>query len=222
MEHLDVTIDFETCSLSANAAVMQVALVPWMRDAKEDPFLIEKIMPYVNYVDLRTCVVGGFDFDQETINWWHSQSQGAKAAVIAGDPKPIGNVFHDMFGYLHELKEVHSLSSLFLWCQGMDVDIAILRNLCRKFDRSLDEVMPHTSFRDCRTVILEAALNEARKNDNGIASPENILANPSLAYKLYKELPERYNQKSEAHDALYDAYRSSWLTWQALKWLNDK
>lgn len=26
--HLDFTIDFETCSLSANAAVMQVAIVP--------------------------------------------------------------------------------------------------------------------------------------------------------------------------------------------------
>ena len=90
-KHLDFTIDFETCSLSANAAPMQVAIVPWMRDAEKDPFDLPaadannltaddrerglgRIQPFVGYVDLRTCVVDGFDFDPETIKWWSEKS----------------------------------------------------------------------------------------------------------------------------------------------------
>lgn len=33
-------------------------------------------------------------------------------------------------------------------------------------------------------------------------------------------LPDEY-ASSDAHDALYDAVRSSWLTWQTLKWLQN-
>jgi hypothetical protein len=132
-----------------------------------------------------------------------------------------------MLNYIRELKEKHALTSIFVWCQGMDFDIAILRNLCRKYGVKLEEDIPHTSFRDCRTVILEAALIEASRSlngkstrANGIILPEQILAGSYDVYKMFDPLPERYSAGSEAHDALYDALRSSWNTWQALKWLN--
>lgn len=54
---------------------------------------------------------------------------------------------------------------------------------------------------------------------NGIATPDQILSNPSLAYKLFDPLPDRYSAGGDAHDALYDATRSSWNTWQALRWM---
>ena len=213
MRHLDITIDFETCAMTANAAVMQVAMVPWLRDNDADPFCNEQeVKPFVGYVDLRTCVVDGFDFDQETVKWWAGRSDVAKRAVTSGEPKPMETVVYDIFTYIRDLVKSYSLDSLCLWCQGSDYDIAILRNLCRKYGIDMEAEIPHTSYRDCRTLILEAALRRSPK-------PETILADPSKAYNLYEALPERYARNSESHDALYDAMRSSWNTWQALKCL---
>ena len=227
---MDVTIDFETCAMTANAAVMQVAMVPWARYNETDPFLFEDsdTAPYVGYVDLRTCVVGGFDFDPETIKWWAERNFKAKEAVVKGKPEAIDNVLIGMLNYIRGLREKYELTSICIWCQGMDFDIAILRNLCRKYGVELEEEIPHTSFRDCRTVILEAAVTETRRTlrgesvrGAGVGLPEQIMEKPSLAYELYKPLPEQYDAGSEAHDALYDARRSSWNTWQALKWLDE-
>lgn len=227
MKHLDITIDFETCAMTANAAVMQVAMVPWLRDNDADPFSFDNMDIYEGCVDLRTCVVDGFDFDPETIKWWSERNLKAKEAVTKGEPKAVDDVLIGMLNYIRELKEKHALTSIFVWCQGMDFDIAILRNLCRKYGVKLEENIPHTSFRDCRTVILEAALIEASRSlngkstrANGIILPEQILAGSYDVYKMFDPLPERYSAGSEAHDALYDALRSSWNTWQALKWLN--
>ena len=227
MKHLDITIDFETCAMTANAAVMQVAMVPWLRDNDADPFSFDDMDIYEGCVDLRTCVVDGFDFDPETIKWWSERNLKAKEAVTKGEPKAVDDVLIGMLNYIRELKEKHALTSIFVWCQGMDFDIAILRNLCRKYGVKLEEDIPHTSFRDCRTVILEAALIEAIRSlngkstrANGIILPDQILAGSYDVYKMFDPLPERYSAGSEAHDALYDALRSSWNTWQALKWLN--
>lgn len=227
MKHLDITIDFETCAMTANAAVMQVAMVPWLRDNDADPFSFDDMDIYEGCVDLRTCVVDGFNFDPETIKWWSERNLKAKEAVTKEEPEAVDDVLIDMLNYIRELKEKHALTSIFVWCQGMDFDIAILRNLCRKYGVKLEEDIPHTSFRDCRTVILEAALIEASRSlngkstrANGIILPEQILAGSYDVYKMFDPLPERYSAGSEAHDALYDALRSSWNTWQALKWLN--
>ena len=227
--HLDFTIDFETCSIGANAAPMQVAVVPWIRDNDNDPFCNrDEMEPYVGYVDLRTCVVDGFDFDALTIKWWTEQSPTAKKAVTEGLAEPVTDVMFGVLDNIREAKEKYKLESACLWCQGPDVDIAILRNLCRKYDVDLDDIIPHTSFRDCRTVILEAALLEAERGmagkstrTNGICLPHQVQADPTLAYKVFDPLPRDYAQEGTAHDALYDAMRSSWYTWQALKWLRN-
>ena len=220
---MDFTIDFETCSMSANAAVMQVAVVPWMRDNDVDPFFNEHVKPYVGYVDLRSCVVDGFDFDKDTLKWWSERSVVAKEAVTRGEPKPIDSVLIEVLNYIRRYREDYNLKSICVWCQGMDFDIAILRNLCVKYGVILEEDIPHTQFRDCRTVIMEAAVFAARRKDDrgedpdGIALSGQILAGSYDVYKMFEPLPERYATGSDVHDALYDALRSSWNTWQALR-----
>lgn len=229
-KHLDFTIDMETTAMSANAAVMQVAIVPWLRDNAVDPFCNEDEMePFIGYVDLRSCVVDGFDFDPSTIKWWSENSEAVKKAVTEGFPEPISDVLVNALNYIRDVREAYGVDSICIWAQGSDFDIAILRNLCKKYDVDLEDIVPHTSFRDCRTVILEAAHIEAERSlagestrANGIALPLQILSEPSKAYALYSPLPETYASGSEAHDALYDAVRSSWLTWQALRWLRGK
>ena len=240
MKHLDFTIDFETCALSANAAPMQVAIVPWRRDAQDDPFAVADDLgevtedeaarwpdPYVAYVDLRSCVVEGMDFDPATIDWWSRQSDEAKHAVCQGLAEPIADVTVGILGYLRDIVAQYRFDSICLWAHG-DTDISQLRSLCRRFDIDLEDTVPHTSFRDCRTVILEAALIEAERSmagkstlANGIALPHQIQTDPSLAYQLFPTLPSRYTEGREAHDALYDALRSTWYTWQSLKTLQQ-
>lgn len=240
MKHLDFTIDFETCALTANAAPMQVAIVPWRREAESDPFVLDETgetteeqacawpEPYVTYIDLRSCVVEGMDFDPATIDWWSRQSDEAKHTVCQGLAEPIADITIGALNYLRDIIKQFQLDSVCLWAHGMDVDCAILRSLCRRFGIDLEDIVPHTSFRDCRTVILEAALIEAERSmagkstrANGIALPRQVHVDPTLAYKIFDPLPSHYAEDRETHDALYDALRSIWYTWQALKTLRS-
>lgn len=237
MKHLDFTIDFETCSLSSDAAPMQVAIVPWRREADVEPFMSKAdAEPFVNYVDLRSCVVEGMDFDPATVSWWSRQSDEAKRAVCRDLPEPIADVLVGALDFIRRLMKEHSLDSICLWAHG-DTDISQLRSLCRRFDINLEDTVPHTSFRDCRTVILEAAYKLAcQQRLEAIAtaetllqdgtpvpcpavSPQEVLANPRKAYDLFPPLPSQYD--GIQHDALYDAIRSTWYTWQALKTLRQ-
>ncbi len=240
MKHLDFTIDFETCSLSANAAIMQVAVVPWRREAESDPIILDDTGeateeqtsawpdPLELYVDLRSCVTDGYDFDPETIAWWTRQTYEAKRAVCDGLPQPIDEVTVEIVNYLRRAVEQLHLDSICLWSQG-DTDMGILRNLCRRHGYDMEEdVIPHTQLRDCRTVILEAALIEAERSmtgkstrANGIALPHQVQVDPSLAYDLFPTLPSRYAEGRCLHDANYAAIRSTWYTFQALKTLRQ-
>lgn len=238
MRHLDFTIDFETCALTANAAPMQVAIVPWLRDADVEPFLSKAdAEPYVNYVDLRSCVVEGMDFDPKTVTWWSRQSDDAKHAVCQGLAEPIADVLVGTLDFIRRMAKEYSLESICLWAHGMDVDIAILRSLCRRFDIDLEGIVPHTQYRDCRTVILEAAHKLAcQQHREAIAtaetllqdgtpvpcpavSPQEVLAGSRKAYDLFPPLPSQYD--GCLHDANYDALRSTWYTWQALRVLRS-
>jgi hypothetical protein len=217
---------------------MQVAVVPWLRDADVEPFMSKAdAEPFVNYVDLRSCVVEGMDFDPATVSWWSRQSDDAKRAVCEGLAEPVADVLVGALDFIRRLVKEHSLDSFCLWAHGMDVDVAILRSLCRRFDIDLEDIVPHTSFRDCRTVILEAAYKLAcQQRLEAIAtaetllqdgtpvpcpavSPQEVLAGSRKAYDLFSPLPSRYDGCQ--HDALYDALRSTWYTWQALRVLRN-
>ena len=238
MKHLDFTTDFETCALSADAAIMQVAVVPWLRDADVEPFLSKAdAEPFVNYVDLRSCVVEGMDFDPTTVSWWSRQSDDAKRAVCEGLAEPVADVLVGALDFIRRLVKEYSLDSICLWAHGMDVDIAILRSLCRRFDIELESIIPHTQLRDCRTVILEAAYKLAcQQRLEAIATaetllqdgtpvpcpavaPQEVLAGLRKSYDLFPPLPSQYD--GIQHDAIYDALRSTWYTYQALKTLRQ-
>lgn len=238
MKHLDFTIDFETCSLSSDAAIMQVAVIPWLRDADVEPFMSKAdAEPFVSYVDLRSCVVEGMDFDPKTITWWSRQSDEAKRAVCEGLAEPVADVLVGGLDFIRSMVKEHSLDSICLWAHGMDVDIAILRSLCRRFDIDLEDIVPHTQLRDCRTIILEAAYKLAcRQLREAIAtaetllqdgtpvpspavSPQEVLSGSKKAYEIFPPLPSQYD--GCLHDANYDAMRSTWYTWQALKTLQQ-
>ena len=239
MNHIDITFDMETCATTANAAVMQVAAVAWDRSAKENPFeIFDRNDPdwercgFNEHIDLRTCVVDGFDFDQATIKWWANQTDKAKKAVTDGLAEPIEEVFIRFIGWINQVKKDTKAESVCLWCQGMDFDGAILRNICHKYDLELP--FRYQQFRDCRTLILETAVMQVSRYtiddsetagmicaDGSVIKPKDILQQPCKAYKIYKPLPEGIIESGAVHDAMYDCIRSSWNTWQALGIINE-
>lgn len=231
MKHIDITFDLETCATTANAAVMQVAAVAWDRHAKNNPFAVLNggvtveyphfVVFFNEHVDLRSCVVDGFDFDPATVQWWARQSDAAKEAVTRGLAEPIREVFERFVLWIQQTMRDANADSVCLWCQGMDFDGAILRNICHKYGIELP--FRYQQFRDCRSIILEAAASHAAtgivcNNDEHTVYAEDILKTPCKAYDLYEPLPEEYGSKDRVHDAMYDCIRSSWNTWQALRW----
>lgn len=231
MDHIDITFDMETCATTANAAVMQVAAVAWNRSAKENPFSVgdgSAVASFNEHIDLRTCVVDGFDFDQATIKWWVNQTDKAKKAVTDGLAEPIEEVFIRFIEWINQVKKDTKAESVCLWCQGMDFDGAILRNICHKYDLELP--FRYQQFRDCRTLILETAVMQVSRYtvyeicDGSVIKlikPKDILQQPCKAYKIYNPLPEDIIESGAVHDAMYDCIRSSWNTWQALGIINE-
>jgi len=215
-KHLDLMIDFETCGLSANAAPMSVACVPWLRDGEDSPFFnMNEVEPFEAKIDLRSCVVGGYEFDAETICWWSRRDERAQEALTEGYAEPLRDVVLNFLKWLHSTMQEAGADTVCLWCQGMDVDIAMLRNICKKNGLDLELAIPHAYFRDCRTVILESAIREVSMYD-GEVKVEDILKNPNKAYLVFKPLPMEIEKGFIAHDAKYDCLRSIWYTWQAL------
>ena len=94
---------------------------------------------------------------------------------------------------------------VYLWAQGTDFDVAILRNIAYKYNIPIP--IKHTNYRDHRTFFLEGA--------RMICDAANVNFNPRSAYKLVDE----YNGNGSAHDPVFDCKRSIYSTWQMMKHL---
>ena len=207
---IDITFDLETCALCPTDAGMSIGAVAWGRDQVDTPFYEEGNMHnadylYLRHVDLRSQFVNGFTFDQDTANWWASRSKEAKAAVIAPDIQPCDSVKNVVVDFFQWIKEIANGGEICLWSQGSDFDIAILRNICQKFQ--IDIPISYKNFRDHRTFFLEGA----RIILDAALQPYD----PSRAYSLV----EPYEGEGVAHDPIFDCKRSIYSTWQMMKHL---
>ena len=133
--NLNITFDLETCALCPTAAVMSIGAVAWNADAEDNPFTEGFSGDYCFYrhVDLRSSFVDGFTFDGKTSEWWATQDEDAKKALLEYDDVPlrsIDGVIEDFFSFIQHVQEETSAKNVKLWSQGTDFDIAILRNIC--------------------------------------------------------------------------------------------
>ena len=207
---IDITFDLETCALCPTAAVMSIGAVAWDRNQVDTPFYEEGSMNnadylYLRHIDLRSQFVNGFTFDQDTANWWASRSKEAKLAVTAPDIQPCDSVKNVVVDFFQWIKEIANGDEICLWSQGSDFDIAILRNICQKFQ--IDIPVSYKNFRDHRTFFLEGA----RIILDAALQPYD----PSRAYSLV----EPYEGEGVAHDPIFDCKRSIYSTWQMMKHL---
>ncbi len=201
LDHIDITFDLETCSLETNAAVIQIAAVAWVRGADTPTVLFPKELPTFDVkIDLRSCVMDGFDFDNKTIQWWTEKPKELRDSLSSGDCYPIEEAFREFCTWINDIKEQTGASMVSLWSQGSDFDIAILRHVCHKYDIPLP--VSHQDFRDARTFILEVMANKEITGYVYDAQGQFYGALPPFSKDVCPE--------GQPHDALYDAMRTSW------------
>lgn len=220
---IDVTFDWESCSLSPTAAVMSLGAVAWKRYGNESPFFDEgdgvlRNSTFSAHVDLRSMFINGFAFDKSTAEWWSKQSDEVKAALLDSDNEespcqPIDVVVNDLFGWIAYIKKKLGDDELCLWAQGTDFDVAVLRYICYKLGIKFE--IKHTSLRDHRTFYLECA-----RIIWDAAEPNGERFDLDKAYALtmdYKDIAD----EGAAHDPIFDCKRSIYSTWQMMKKIRE-
>ena len=216
---LDITIDFETCSLCPTAAVMSIGAVAWRRDNTASPFYNLKggkqdpASVFSCHIDLRSMFINGFTFDEKTAEWWKAKTDEAKVSLLSYDSydlpcRPIDVAVKDLFEWMQDFKKGQYEQDICLWAQGSDFDIAILRNICYKF--GIEVPVHYTNFRDHRTFIYEAArLIYKAKGETYV---------PRKAYNLLEDY--KNIEKGAEHDPEFDCNRSIYSTWQLMRKLD--
>lgn len=224
MKHIDITFDFETCSTAPDAAPMQLAAIVWNRFAEgEHPFTEDT---FNVGIDLRTCVVEGFSFDQDTVDFWSRQNETAKQNVTETECYAVDTAFVQFCEWIENMKQKYGADTVCFWCQGQDFDFPILKTIARKFNLKMP-VHQHY-FRDCRTYVLEAALlvtgrasYKHQLADGSTLTPDEIMEKPMRAYDLIPKIKSDWLDGRSQHDALYDCLRSTWSVWQCMKFLKQ-
>lgn len=215
MKVLDITIDLETCSLKPTAAVMRIGAVAWDRNGIDTPFFPEEENLADNFdydnefasnINLSSMFVDGFSFDQDTADWWARQNDDAKKHLVnTDDLADIQIVIIDFFDWIEAMKERHGADEVYLWSQGSDFDISILRNICYKYNVAMP--VRYTNVRDHRTFYLEGART--------ICDLSEVEFDPKKAYCLVDD----YEGEGEPHNPIFDCKRSIYSTWQMMKHL---
>ena len=217
MKHIDITFDFETVSTAPDAAPMSLGAIVWMRDTElESPFTDDS---FSVGIDLRSCVVEGFSFDLDTIDWWSRQNETAKRSVTEGKCYDVASAFFQFCEWIGQMKEKYGADTVCLWCQGQDFDFPILKTISRKIGLPMPAHQHY--FRDCRTYVLETALTLAQRKtaeDGGIVLTfDEIMAKPMRAYDIIPKINAEILEGRSQHDALYDCLRSTWSVWNCMK-----
>ena len=212
---IDITFDFETCATCPTAAVMSVGAVAWNRNGVGTPFFEERepmLYPaFSAQVDLRGMLIDGLTLDAATAQWWKERSNEAKDAVLDDDNEgmpcsPIQEVVKDFFRWIDYVKKACNETEVNLWCQGTGFEMAILRNVCHKYQ--IEIPVSHKNFRDHRTFFMEGAAHICKLSGEAFE--------PEKAY----DLVDAYEVPGVAHDPMYDCRKSIHSTWQMMKHLS--
>lgn len=139
---MHLMIDLETLSTKPNAVVTQIGLAVF----NQAEGVIRQGQFNIQIDCQKNC---GRDISSSTLLWWFQQSDGARAAFVAGDNGAghAGHVVHEIVGWLHDLEFDG------IWGHGSTFDVTILESLFSDF--GVECPWPFWIHRDTRTLFAE-------------------------------------------------------------------
>lgn len=194
---INIALDIETLSCRETAAIISLAAVPFDKygegeDILKFPFGEETVgfESYYEVVNATSCALAGLHFDNDTVKFWHKQTDDAKAELLSQPPLSIREATEGFVNYIERLKKQLNVD-VHIWAQGTDFDLPIIRNAIREVLQIKDIPWKHYQVRDARTWILE--------------SIELLFGNIEEPYSV---IP--VNDTWKKHSALSDAKQLAW------------
>ena len=189
-------INLETLGLSPKAPILSVAIVAFEPSVSEEQkFISNEIKDYLYCnVHLTEQILKGAEIEQETLDWWKAQpievQQTLYKSPINSVLTTLSEIYNFIFKYESNKEKIH------IWSQGIDVDIALLRNLFFQYLGRGSEPWDFHNVKDSRTFI-----NLTSKYLNEVI--------PELPY-------------GNSHSAIDDALRSAFQVTHFINLLNSK
>jgi hypothetical protein len=154
----DMMIDLETLGTSVNSVVLTIGAIKFERNKPILPLSdIPEYLKFYKRIDIPSCEAIGLQKDKNTLEWWKKQSREVyNEAFSEVDRKPIKNV-------LLELNSWFGTDVNYVWSQGTDFDIGILRNIYEKL--KMETPWKFYNVRDSRTVIDLANIKRFQSTD---------------------------------------------------------
>lgn len=136
-------IDLETMSTAGDAAILSIGIQPF--DPRGQG--IDEAAGAVIHVDLQACMNAGLRVDAATVMWWLTQTDDARAALVARDPVLLSDALRELtaFGQRNG-----GWSWAKVWGNGAAFDIPILENAFRRC--RLDIPWAYNNVLDVRTM----------------------------------------------------------------------
>lgn len=136
-------IDLETMSTAGDAAILSIGIQPF--DPRGQG--ISEAAGLVIHVDLQACMNAGLRVDAATVMWWLSQTDDARAALVARAPVMLSEALRELtaFGQRNG-----GWSWAKVWGNGAAFDIPILENAFRRC--RLDIPWAYNNVLDVRTM----------------------------------------------------------------------
>lgn len=152
-------VDIETLSCHHTAAIISIAAVLFNKNAeREDEIFFpddgDGLSQFEKRINATSCALYGFDFDQNTIEFWSKQSEEAKKDLLNGEVCNIDASLASFISFLEGVMAKYD-AEIILWSKGSSFDFPILGNAILKTLGEKQLPWKYFNIRDARTYILE-------------------------------------------------------------------
>lgn len=138
----DVMVDLETLSTSTDAVVLSIGAVRFRMETQDDiTSIMDPDRSFYARLDTDEQEERGRDVDPETMKWWGSQNEEARA-VFKETPQDSEQVLKNFFQFCKGCKRI--------WGNGNMFDNAIIRDMAD--DYGLEYPVPYYRDLDVRTL----------------------------------------------------------------------
>lgn len=123
----DLMVDLETLGTDTDSCVLSIGAVRFRLGILDDTRTIrDEQRSFYSRLDTESQAHRGRSQDPATMDWWANQSDAARA-VFEEDAEPVGSALDRFLEFCTGVKRV--------WGNGNMFDNAIVRSLCRDYER---------------------------------------------------------------------------------------